>query len=168
MQKKILFLSLLLFVAFTSNSGSSNQNLSNPKFSKESFSKKVGFLTVKINGFDYSAELFSETKPYSYEVTAGNKNYEIKLAWRYISTPGEIKTGSFYLSEGAADVMLGYINFNSYVNYLTRSGYLTVNENDGSRVTGEFGFVASGMGSASKHADEMRFTDGKFEIIYRK
>ncbi|MCI0448567.1 MAG: hypothetical protein L0Y79_02130 [Chlorobi bacterium] len=129
---------------------------------------KVGTLSVKINGVQYTGDLFAELNPYSYEVSAGDKNYEVKLAWNYISGPSEIKTGIFDFYGSSPGVVLRYVNFNSFAKFVTKAGFLNVRYNEGGRVYGEFGFVASESGTASKYADEKYFTDGTFEINYGK
>ncbi|HWA06454.1 MAG TPA: hypothetical protein VG961_07890, partial [Ignavibacteria bacterium] len=61
--------------------------------------EKAGVLNFKINGIQYSIDLFSEVKPYSYDIFAGNKNFEIRISWQYINSPDYIFTGSSALNE---------------------------------------------------------------------
>jgi hypothetical protein len=153
-------LGFLIFCFLVSLSGSASESTAPPN--------KVGTLTVKINGVQYSGDLFAEINPYSYEVSAGDKNYELKLAWIYISGPSEIKPGMFDVYGSSSVVALRYINFNSFAKFVTKAGFLNVSYNEGGRVYGEFSFVASESGTASKYAEEKYFTDGTFEIIYGK
>ena len=153
-------LGFLIFCFLVSLSGAASESTAPPN--------KVGTLSVKINGVQYSGDLFAEKEPYSYVVSAGDKNYEVKLAWNYISGPSEIKTGMIDVYGSSSDVVLRYINFNSFAKFVTKAGFLNVRYNEGGRVYGEFGFVASESGTASKYADEKYFTDGTFEISYGK
>ena len=136
---------------------------------------KTGTLNVKINGVQYSMDLFIESNPYAYEVTAGNKNFEIRLSWMYISSPKDIFSGTTELSENNATIKVGYIDFTTAMNYYTHGGKLTVTGNDGNRISGEFNFTAIGKENAwtntkknntSGSNAECRISDGTFEIIY--
>lgn len=164
---------LFCFLIFLTYSAAKSSEMQSTKLQNASPPEKVGTLTVKINGTQYSADLFSETKPYAYQVSAGNKDYEIQLTWKYISAPGEIKTGTADLSHSGNDINAGYINFRVPYNYVTRSGYIIVRENSGTKVTGEFSFVAaeknnSPGGKTSGSATVQTFSDGTFEINYGK
>jgi hypothetical protein len=137
--------------------------------------EKTGTINFKINGVQYSADLFTELNPYAYEVTAGNKNYEIRLSWMYISSPAEIFTGSSELNGSNTNIKVKYIDFLSSVNFFPHAGKITVNGNDGNKITGEFNFKATGSdnnwsnskktrgsGSTTEHS----ISDGTFEIYY--
>jgi len=163
----ICFLILLTSLAAkNSNSDSKIQNFSSPP-------EKVGTLTVKINGTQYSGDLYSELNPYSYRVFAGNKDYEVRLEWKYAASPSDIRVGAVDLSKTGNDMDAGYINFRVSYNFVTRSGYLTVEENDGKRIFGLFSFVAAGTsnypgGKTSGSPTVQTLSDGTFEINYGK
>ncbi len=138
--------------------------------------EKAGTLNVKINGVQYTADLFTEFNPYAFEVTAGNKNYEIRLLWKYVNSPSDIFTGTTELKEGGT-IEVRYIDFLSPLNFLTHGGRLTVTSNDGKRITGEFSFTATGVEgpwssfynkSGSGSTSERSLNDGTFEIVYGK
>ncbi|MEO8514679.1 MAG: hypothetical protein ABI543_14060 [Ignavibacteria bacterium] len=164
MKKTVLLLSLFLtFCMFSANSV-----FSSPP-------EKTGTLNVKINGVQYSADLFTETNPYAYEVTAGNKNYEIRLSWMYVNSPADIFTGSSDLNESNGNIKVKYIDFLSSMNFWTHGGKITVTGNDGNKITGEFSFKAAGTEnnwSTSKNTTgsgsttERQISDGTFEIYY--
>ena len=164
MKKKVLLLSVFLtFCMFLGNS----------VFSAPP--EKTGTLNVKINGVQYTADLFTELNPYAYEVTAGNKNYEIRLSWMYISSPSDIFTGTTELNESTGNIKVQYIDFLSTVNFWTHGGKITVTGNDGNKITGEFSFKAIGTenrGFSSKKTTgsgsttERYISDGTFEINY--
>jgi hypothetical protein len=164
MKKIVLFLSLFLTFCMV---------LSNTVFSAPP--EKTGTLNVKINGVQYSTDLFTEMNPYAYEVTAGNKNYEIRLSWLYVSSPAEIFTGSTELNESSNKIKVRYIDFLSSVNFWTHAGNINVTGNDGNKITGEFSFKATGTESSwsntkntrgSGSTTECSISDGTFEIYY--
>lgn len=135
--------------------------------------EKAGSLNVKINGIQYTADLFTEPNPYAYEVTAGNKNYEIRLSWMYVSSPTDIFTGSQELNESNSFIKVRYIDFLSSVNFKTHGGRITITGNDGNKITGEFSFTATGIENvwsstknSSGSATERSISDGTFEIVY--
>jgi hypothetical protein len=161
---------LFCFLIFLTYSAAKSSDIQDSKLRNSSPPEKVGTLTVKINGTQYSGDLFSETKPYAYQVSTGNKDYEVRLEWKYVSSPSEIKTGSADLSSGS-DMNAGYINFRVPYNYITRSGYVTVEENDGSEPGSSALAVEKNNypgGKTSGSANVRTFSDGTFEINYGK
>lgn len=166
MKKSAIFLLLaVIFYAFLHNSA-----LSAPP-------ERIGTLNVKINGIQYSADLFTEQNPYAFEVTAGNKNYEIQLLWNYVKSPADILTGTTELKASGGSIEVRYLDFLSSMNFFTHSGLLTVSSNDGKRITGEFSFNATGVEgpwsslynkSGSGSNTERSINDGTFEIVYAR
>ncbi len=166
MKKTVLILSLFLtFCMFFVNSVYSAPP------------EKTGILNVKINGVQYTADLFTEVNPYAYEVTAGNKNYEIRLSWMYISSPADIFTGTTDLNAANSNIKVQYIDFLSSVNFWTHGGKLIVTGNTGNKITGEFSFKATGIENnwsntkktrGSGSTTECSLSDGTFEIYYNK
>lgn len=164
MKRTFLFLPFfLIFCTF----------INNPVFSLPP--EKTGTLNFKINGVQYTADLFSEINPYAYEVTAGNKNYEIRISWIYISSPAEIFTGNSELNESDTNIKIKFIDFLSSVNYSVHTGKLSVTGNDGGKITGEFNFKASGSEGSSSYSQKTKssgsttehsVTDGTIEIFY--
>jgi hypothetical protein len=129
--------------------------------------KKVGTLTAKINGTQHAGDLFEEGAPYSYEVTSGNKNYEIRLEWKYINSASGIKEDIIDLSERNVDLAAEYINFNVPDKYVVSAGNVFV-KNDGKKVSGTFSFTATVDGYSRNSNSTLQFSDGTFEINYTK
>lgn len=162
-KRLLVFCFFFLLIHISSNSLTP---VSSQAFKTCSLPKEVGTLSVKINQLQFSAKLTAEIKPYSYEVSAGNKDHEIRIEWKYISTPAEIKPGTITLGENYSDIVTEYINFTASVNYVTSYGYLIVRDNDGKKITGEFSFAAAEKGFTASSTNEQRLTDGIFEINY--
>ena len=164
MKKSAIFLLLVvIFYAFLHNSA-----FSAPP-------EKTGTLNVKINGIQYSADLFTESNPYAFKVIAGNKNYEIQILWNYLKSPAEILTGTTELRASGGSIEVRYLDFLSSMNFFTHAGRLTVTSNDGRKVMGEFSFTATGVEgpwssmynkSGSGSNAERWISDGTFEIVY--
>ncbi len=137
--------------------------------------EKAGVFNFKINGVQYSIDLFSEVTPYSYDIFAGNKNFEIRISWMYINTPDNIFTSSSELNESNGNIKVKYIDFLSPLNFWTHAGKIAVTGNDGKKISGEFNFIATGIQnyySSSKSNNtsgsntECSVTDGTFEFNY--
>jgi hypothetical protein len=130
--------------------------------------RKVGTLTAKINGAQYAGDLFEEGISGHYEVTSGNKNYEIRLQWKYTTTASGIREDNVDLSHRNIDLTAEYINFNVSDKYIVSSGSVIV-QNDGSKVIGMFSFTASVEGYTRNNSSSAhQVSDGTFEINYAK
>lgn len=128
--------------------------------------RKAGIMTFKLNGVQFSADLYEEVKPYSYRILCGNKNYELQIEWKRASSLADIKENIFDLSERGCDVSVKYINFDEPFNYTTSSGLVIVKNNNGSTVTGLFSFKANAENKTGSLSNMFSFTDGTFEITY--
>lgn len=128
--------------------------------------RKAGTLTVKINGSQYTGDLYEEINPYSYLISSGNKNYEIRIEWKYVTSPANIRENIIDLSENNSDVTVQYINFNLPFKYVTNSGVVIIKSNEGKKISGLFSFLANEENSSPNKNTDQQFTDGTFEINY--
>lgn len=155
---KLLIIIFLFIFSFTGTASSGDQAGSTPR--------KAGLMTFKLNGVQYTADLYEEVNPYSYRILCGNKNYELQIEWKYAGSPADIKVNIFDLSERGSDVSVKYINFDEPYNYTTSSGLVIVKNNDGNTVSGVFSFKANAENNAGSANNMFSFTDGTFEITY--
>lgn len=158
---KLLIVIILFLVSFSGISASFSD--SGPESSTP---RKAGIMTFKLNGVQYTADLYEEVNPYSYRILCGNKNYELQIEWKYAGSPADIKENIFDLSERGNDVSVKYINFDEPYNFTTSSGLVIVKNNDGTTVSGLFSFKANAENNAGSANNMYSFTDGTFEITY--
>lgn len=161
--KLLIIIVLFIFSAFGLNTVLSG---SHPVSKTDSTPRKAGLMTFKLNGEQFSAELYEEVKPYSYRILCGNKNYELQIEWKYTSSPADIREDIFDLTSRESIVSVKYINFNIPFNYITSSGLVVVKSNNGSTVTGVFSFKAFAENNTGSSNSMYSFTDGTFEISY--